>query len=45
MMFFSIEIGLKHENNAEPELELSLDRSVDSKCWTPLQKQEKKRDR
>ena len=43
MMPFSIRTGLERIGIAGPELELSLGWSAGFGCWTPLQKQERKR--
>ena len=43
MMLFSTGTRLERVGIAGPELELSLSRSVDSRRWTPLQKQETKK--
>ena len=43
MMPFSTGTELEPVGIAGPELELSLGLSAGSRCWTPLQKQERKR--
>ena len=43
MMPFSTRTGLELVGIAGPELEMSLGWSAGSGCWTPLQKQERKR--